>query len=121
MSTKIEDYIVNTSSAEWKPLREKGVDTKGIYIKTLRFDANGRPPSFLLKFEEGASYPYHNHPKGEELFVLEGSCIIEGATLKKGDYLYTPPRFKHSVKTKTGCVLYFIVPEEVEILKRTGQ
>ena len=117
MNTKIEDYIVNTTSTEWQPLQEEGVDTKGIYIKTLRLDESGRPPSFLLKFEEGASYPYHNHPAGEELFVIAGTCIIEGAALKKGDYLYTPPNFKHSVKTETGCILYFIVPEEVEIIK----
>jgi anti-sigma factor ChrR (cupin superfamily) len=116
MSTKIEDYIVKTHSIEWKPLKEEGLDTSGIYVKTLRVDNNGRPPSFLLKFDKGASYPYHNHPAGEELFVLEGTCIIEGANLEEGDYLYTPPNFKHSVKTDTGCILYFIVPEEVEIL-----
>ncbi len=116
MKTKIEDYIVKTDSMEWTPLQESGVKTAGIYIKPLRFNKEGRPPSFLLKFEKGASYPYHNHPAGEELFVLEGSCIIEGITLKQGDYLYTPPNFKHGVTSKTGCVLYFIVPEEVEIL-----
>lgn len=117
MSTRMEDYIVSTDATGWNPLIEKGVDTMGIYVKILRFGENGRPPSFLLKFEAGASYPYHNHPAGEELFVLEGTCIIEGVTLKKGDYLYTPPNFKHRVKTETGCVLYFLVPEEVEILE----
>ncbi len=116
MTTRIEDYIVNTNSAKWKPLNEEGIDTKGIYVKPLRLDESGRPPSFLLKFDPGASYPYHNHPAGEELFVLEGTCIIEGATLSRGDYLYTPPYFKHGVKTETGCILYFIVPEEVEVI-----
>jgi hypothetical protein len=33
-----------------------------------------------------------------------------------GDDLYTPPNFKHAVKTITGCTILFIVPEEVEIL-----
>ncbi|HMS67875.1 MAG TPA: cupin domain-containing protein [Saprospiraceae bacterium] len=116
-STKIEDYIVQTETAEWKPLLEQGVDTSGISIKVLRRDENGRPPSFLAKFEKGAKYPYHNHPEGEELMVLEGSCIIEGATLHKGDYLYTPPTYKHSVKTDTGCIIFFMVPAEVEILE----
>ncbi|WP_431127756.1 dimethylsulfonioproprionate lyase family protein [Flagellimonas flava] len=116
MSTNIEDYIVRTDSMAWKPLNENGVDTKGIYVKPLRLEKIGRPSSFILKFEPETSYPYHNHPAGEELLVLEGTCIIEGAVLKKGDYLYTPPGFKHSVKTSTGCVLFFMVPEEVEIL-----
>jgi quercetin dioxygenase-like cupin family protein len=69
-----------------------------------------------LQFEPGAKYPYHNHPGGEELFVLSGEAILEDATLFQGDYLYTPPGFKHSVTTKTGCTTLFIVPEEVEII-----
>ena len=117
MDTNIKNYIVNTPITDWKPLLENAVDTTGIYIKVLRFDEEQqRPPSFILKFEAGAKYPYHNHPAGEELYVLEGSCIIENTLLKKGDYLYTPPNFKHAVKTETGCELLFIVPQEVEIL-----
>lgn len=78
--------------------------------------AQKRAPSFLLKFDPGAKYPYHNHPAGEELYVVSGSCIIENTTLHRGDYLYTPPGFKHSVQTETGCELFFMVPQEVEIL-----
>src|SRR5262245_56575140 len=82
---------VKTAEMEWKPLVESGVDTTGISVKTLRVDtATGRAPVFLLRFEPGASYPYHNHPAGEELFVLSGSCVIEGTTVEAGDYLYTP-------------------------------
>jgi len=103
--------------SKWQPLIENGVNTNGIYVKSLRYDeSTKRSPTFLLKFEAGTHYPYHNHPKGEELLVMEGECIIEGETLSKGDYLYTPPDFKHSVKSKTGCILFFIVPVEVEII-----
>lgn len=117
MNTNIENYIVKTPKVEFIPLVENGVDTSGIFIKVLRFDkVQNRPPSFILKFESNSKYPYHNHPGGEELYVLSGTCIIEGVTLQKGDYLYTPPNFKHSVRTETGCELLFIVPEEVEIL-----
>jgi quercetin dioxygenase-like cupin family protein len=117
MDTNIQNYIAKTTQMEWKPLKEEGIDTTGIFIKALRYDEQaGRSPAILLKFEPGAKYPYHNHPAGEEVFVLEGSAIIEGARLSAGDYLYTPPGFKHAVTTETGCVLLFIVPEEVEIL-----
>jgi quercetin dioxygenase-like cupin family protein len=119
MDTSIEKSIAKTSQMNWKPLAEEGIDTKGIFVKILRFDEkNQRPPSFLLKFEAGAKYPYHNHPGGEEAFVLEGSCYFNNALLNAGDYLYTPPNFKHAVKTDTGCVLLFMVPEEVEIIKQ---
>ena len=117
MSTAIKDFIVNTNDIEWQPLVEKGIHYKGVYVKSLRYDeATKRSPVILLKFDAGAEYPYHNHPDGEEIFVLKGTCIIENAILSKGDYLYTPPGYKHAVKTETGCEMLFIVPEEVEIL-----
>jgi quercetin dioxygenase-like cupin family protein len=64
---------------------------------------------------------YHDHPAGEELFVLSSRCVIEGATLAEGDYLYTPPGSKHSVRTDTGCTLLFSVPEEVVIVSGAGR
>lgn len=116
MDTNIKNYITKTEKMEWKPLQEEGVDTKGLFVKILRLNGDGRPPSFLLKFEARAKYPYHNHPGGEELFVRKGSCYVNKTELNAGDYLYTPPGFKHSVKSETGCELLFIVPEEVEII-----
>lgn len=70
----------------------------------------------MLKFEPGAVYPYHNHPGGKEIFVLNGEAIFKNVTLFKGDYLYTPLNFKYSATTKTSCTILFVVPKEVEIL-----
>jgi len=84
--------------------------------KVKRGDEIWKPGALFLKFEPGATYPYHNHPGGEEIFVLRGEAIIENVTLSEGDYLYTPANFKHSVSTKKGCTMLFVIPEEVEIL-----
>lgn len=117
MRTDINDYIVKSASAEWLPLIEKGKHYNGIFVKSLRYDQLAqRSKTILLRFEAGASYPYHNHPDGEELFVLQGNAIIEETLLTEGDYLYTPPGFKHAVKTDVGCTILFIIPKEVEIL-----
>ena len=119
ISSNMEDYISRTKNSEWKPLNESGVDTTGLYVKPLRFDPKQqRSPAIILKFEPGASYPYHNHPAGEEIFVLKGSCLVNESILKEGDYLYTPPGFKHGVKSETGCEMLLLIPAEVEILKK---
>jgi quercetin dioxygenase-like cupin family protein len=107
---------VKSLTLDWKPLVEAGVKTDGIYVKVLRFDeATKRPPTFLLKFDAGASYPNHRHPGGEEVYVLEGEVRFGKDHLSAGDYLYTPPGAMHPVYSKTGCVMLFIVPEEVVI------
>lgn len=118
LSTNITDYIVRNNEKEWQPLIEKGIRYEGISVISIHYDrAKERSTTILLKFEPGARYPYHNHPGGEEIFVLSGEAILENVTLSEGDYLYTPVNFKHSVTTKTGCTMLFVVPEEVEILK----
>lgn len=117
MSTDINEYINRNDPGNWQPLIEKGIKYEGISIRSLRYDKpSGRSKTILLRFEPGARYPYHNHPAGEEVFVLEGEVTIENTVLRAGDYLYTPPGFKHAVESATGCTLLFVVPEEVELL-----
>ena len=109
---------IKSNLVEWKPLMEEGVDTKGIFIKVLRYDEKSkRAPSILLKFEPGAKYPAHNHPGGEEVFILEGEVRFGNKHLSAGDYLYTPPSGKHAVLSEKGCTMLLMIPEEVEIIK----
>lgn len=109
--------IKRAADLEWIPLVEEGVDTHGIFYKTLRYDeAAERSLTSLLKFEPGASYPNHNHPGGEELFALEGEIVVGDVTLKTGDYLYAPPGAHHKVSSVTGGVLLAVIPEEVELI-----
>ncbi|NJM26877.1 MAG: cupin domain-containing protein [Bacteroidia bacterium] len=115
MDTNINNYIARTRDMDWRPLTEEGINTGGIYVKVLRYDeVQQRPPSILLKFDPGARYPYHNHPAGEEIFVMKGRCQVNETLLEAGDYLYTPPNFKHAVRSDEGCELMLVIPEEVE-------
>ncbi len=117
MTTDINHYIRRKQTSAWQPLVENGIHYTGISVISLKYDEiKQRSTTILLKFEPGATYPYHNHPGGEELFVLNGEAILENVTLSEGDYLFTPVNFKHSVTSKTGCTMLFVVPEEVEIL-----
>lgn len=111
-----QNQLVKSNEIEWKPLKEENV--KGVYIKSLLFDESAqRSPTILLKFEAGATYPLHNHPGGEEIFVLEGDIRLGKDELKAGDYLFTAVGNKHRVSTKNGCVVFLKAPQEVEIIK----
>jgi quercetin dioxygenase-like cupin family protein len=111
------NQVVRSGQVEWRPLDEPGVS--GVDVKVLRRDdATGRAPTILLRFAPGATYPAHNHPGGEEIFVLEGEIRLGQDHLRAGDYLYTAPNNKHGVSSETGCVLLLVAPEEVEILAR---
>ena len=109
--------LVRSQQIEWQPLAEPGVT--GVYVKVLLFDKETRrAPTILLKFDPGATYPAHNHPGGEEVFVLEGDIKLGKDHLYAGDYLYTAPQGKHAVWSQHGCVVLVKVPQAVEILKQ---
>jgi quercetin dioxygenase-like cupin family protein len=109
--------LVRGEQIEWKSLEEPGVS--GVFVKVLRFDKETRrAPTILLKFAAGATYPAHDHPGGEEVFVIEGDLKLGKDHLYAGDYLFTPANGKHAVRSEKGCVVLVSVPEEVVILKR---
>jgi quercetin dioxygenase-like cupin family protein len=110
------NQLVRSYQIEWHPLDEPGVT--GVFVKALRFDKETRrAPTILLKFEAGATYPAHNHPGGEEIFVLEGDIALGKDHLHSGDYLYTAPNNKHGARSENGCILLVVVPEQVEVLR----
>jgi quercetin dioxygenase-like cupin family protein len=113
----MENQLVKTNEIDWKPLNEEGVS--GVFVKSLLFDEEtNRSPTILLKFEAGAKYPLHNHPEGEEVFVLEGDIHLGKDHLFAGDYLFTAPNNLHAVRTDSGCIVLLKAPQEVEIIVR---
>lgn len=60
----------------------------------------------LVKFESGSFFPEHNHPQGEEIYVLEGVFSDEYGDYPAGTYLRNPPGSRHKPFTEQGCTLF---------------
>lgn len=65
----------------------------------------GHTTSFV-KFEADSFFPAHQHPLGEEIYVLEGVFSDENGDYPAGTYIRNPPGSKHKPFTKTGCTLF---------------
>lgn len=66
---------------------------------------SGRTTSFV-KFAPGSSFPAHNHPQGEEIYVLEGIFSDENGDYPAGTYIRNPQGSHHSPFTRDGCTLF---------------
>ncbi len=67
----------------------------------------GYPESMrLVRLDPGAQVPEHDHPGGEEVFVLEGDIADENGRYKSGDWLRLPPGSRHSITSQRGAHLY---------------
>lgn len=65
----------------WTPAAVPGLDFKILH----RDDARGATTR-LLRFAPGSTYPAHRHGATEEVFIVSGSVVLNGVTLRAGDY-----------------------------------
>lgn len=107
-----KETFMSSAAAEWRPSK-----VPGVAVKVLRSDKESGESAALVRLEAGTSFPAHDHPAGEEVFVLEGDVRIGRHQLKAGDYLYTPPDGKHAAASTAGCVFLVTLPKPVVILK----
>jgi quercetin dioxygenase-like cupin family protein len=82
----------------------------------LRSDADTGASTALIKLEPGARVPAHDHPGGEELYVLEGDFQVGAERLGPGDYLYTPPDVTHAASSIGGCLVLVTLPKPIRFL-----
>jgi quercetin dioxygenase-like cupin family protein len=110
--TDPKETFTSGAAGEWRPSRYPGV-----CLKVLRSDKESGESASLVRLDPGASVPAHDHPAGEEVFVLEGDVRIGRHHMKAGDYLYTPPDAKHAAASDGGCVFLVTLPKPVVMLK----
>ncbi len=79
----------------------------GVYRKPLEREAaeHGHVTS-IVKYEAKSYFNEHNHPLGEEIFVLEGTFSDETGDFGPGTYIRNPPGSKHKPFSHEGCVIF---------------
>ena len=114
MTDTTAPVMVSSHATEWRSTRITGVS-----VKVLRADPATGGSSALVRFDPGVTFPAHDHPGGEEVFMVEGEVTIGAHHLKPGDYLYTPPNGKHgAVAGPAGCVFLVTLPKPVVFIER---
>lgn len=94
----------------WKPTSYDGVQSCGL----RRNDEGGG--AVLVKVARGARVPMHDHPGGEEVYVVSGQAIVDGVMLRTGDYLWTPPGGVHDLRAEEDTVLFVTTPNGVRVI-----
>lgn len=85
---------------------------EGLTAKFLHEDKAQSRTTMLVKMEAGSIFPAHPHGGVEELFVLEGDCLIGSELLRAGDYHRAQAGSEHgSASTENGCMMLINSPE----------
>ena len=107
---------VATIHAAAEGRRWQATSHAGVEVCVLRQNGQGGGAA-LVRFAAGARFPRHDHPGGEEVYVLEGRCVVGGATLAAGDFLWTPPGGVHDLRAEAPTVIYVATPSGVRIVE----
>ena len=93
--------IVNTAEMEWE-----ASPMAGVWRKPLAREAaeHGHTTS-VARYDANSHFSSHPHPKGEEIFVLDGVFSDENGDYPAGTYIRNPPGSSHSPFSEQGCEL----------------
>jgi hypothetical protein len=94
---------VDTRSLDWSPSPSGTVWRKRVHL--VGPPEAGQITS-VVRYQEGATFPAHDHPQGEEILVLEGVFSDEHGNWPRGTYLLNPEGFRHAPFSRDGCELF---------------
>lgn len=97
-----ERVVLDTIALPWAPSPEPGVWRRMLE----RAGAESGRATSIVRYEPGARFHFHQHPLGEEFFVLEGTFSDEHGEYPAGTYVLNPPGSGHAPWTRGGCVLF---------------
>ena len=94
---------VRPHDIEWARTRFEGIS-----IKVLYEDRDKGEMTCLLKWDPGASLPFHRHPEIEQSYVLEGSFYDHDGIACAGEFVWRRPDSRHETHSDEGCVILAI-------------
>lgn len=97
-----ERVLIDTAAAPWLPSPMPGVWRKPL----ARADAERGHATSIVRYDPGARFAQHQHPGGEEIFVLDGVFSDESGHYGPGSYLRNPAGSAHAPFSEHGCTLF---------------
>ncbi|MDX1634240.1 MAG: cupin domain-containing protein [Marinobacter sp.] len=94
--------VIDTGAMNWTPSPAGGVARKPL----AREEAERGHATSVVRYEPGARFDRHTHPRGEEILVLEGTFSDEEGDYGPGTYIRNPPGSGHAPFSRDGCTLF---------------
>ena len=99
-TTDTAHFTLDTRAAQFQPGAVPGVEA-------LQLHQHGSELVRLVRFAPNLEFPGHDHPGGEELFVIQGSLHDEYGDYPQGSWVRSPVGSSHDASSgPQGCLLW---------------
>ena len=95
--------VVDTAALAWTPSPSPSVWRKRLHRVG---PAEAGQVTSLVRYDPGSRFPEHDHPEGEEIFVLEDVFSDQRGDHGPGSYLASPEGHRHAPWSDPGCVSF---------------
>ena len=92
---------LDTTQAHWR----QGM-VEGLTVLPLYAQANYTENMALVHWQPETYFARHNHPVGEEIFVIEGTFEDEHGVYPQGSWIRSPHMSTHTPFSRQGCLIY---------------
>jgi anti-sigma factor ChrR (cupin superfamily) len=106
--------IISISDLPWEE-RQPGVKRKLLWE-----DPASKRRAIMNRIEPSAQFPRHRHLGDELVFVIEGALSDEFGTITAGNMGYRPHGCVHTISTKHGATVLFIITGSTEPATERG-
>ncbi|NWK99173.1 cupin [Sphingobium lactosutens] len=93
---------VQADELDWMPSPMNGVERRMLF----RIGEEQARATSIVRYAPGSSFSRHEHPGGEEIFVLDGVFQDETGDFPAGSYIRNPPGTGHAPKSDVGCIIF---------------
>jgi anti-sigma factor ChrR (cupin superfamily) len=92
IETRLQPWVASPKAGVWrKPL--------------AREEAEQGHATSIVRYDPGAAFSSHGHPKGEEILVLQGVFSDQTGDFPAGTYFRNPEGFSHAPFSHDGCLI----------------
>ena len=94
--------VIDTAEMDWIASSSPGVRRKPLE----RAGAESGHATSIVEFAAGSRFKHHEHPQGEEIFILKGIFSDETGNYGPGMYMRNPAGTGHAPFSTDGCTLF---------------
>ena len=114
--------VVHAAGLEWVPSPTPGIDRRMLF----RVGAEKARATSIVRYASDSRFPYHRHPGGEEILVIDGTFRDETGEFPAGSYIRNPPGTGHAPGSDQGCVIFvklwqFRVDDQERVVRLPGE
>lgn len=98
-----KSVVVDSANSDWLPSPAKGV--KRLILEREGGEKTTRATS-IVAYAPNSKFAPHQHPLGEEFYVLSGTFSDEHGDYPAGTYVRNPPMSSHQPFSDEGCMIW---------------